>query len=385
MKRKLRIGFVDYVLEPDKPGASGLSDIVWDMASALFDIGHEVHVIASYHTRRYPDNRIIVHNFQTPPIGYRNIIGHIWILKNAAKVIGNLSLDILHTPEYVSSAVLSMLGIDIPIILTVPGNIFERIENGNPFDPLTTQVLITSAKISSRKCNKVIVTSSKMEEWWKKTGVPQSKMRLVPYGVNIDRFKPNPEARSELKIPSERKIVLFVGRISHEKGLDYLISAMKLLCRIPIDLELHLIGTGNEQKHIQGLVHHLGIESNVVFHGQILKSNLPMFYSAADLTILPSLSEGLPRTMLEALACESPFLGTKITGIEDHIVDQKTGYLVNPKNAEELAQKIASVLDDPIQAKRVARSGSNYVRSNLSWEKIAHRIQDEVYYGVLGD
>jgi glycosyltransferase involved in cell wall biosynthesis len=223
-----------------------------------------------------------------------------------------------------------------------------------------------------------------MDEWWKKTGVPQSKMRLIPYGVNIDRFKPNPEARSELKIPSERKIVLFVGRISHEKGLDYLISAMKLLCRIPVDVELHLIGTGNEQKHIQGLVHHLGIESNVVFHGQMLKSNLPIFYSAADLTILPSLSEGLPRTMLEALACESPFLGTKITGIEDHIVDQKTGYLVNPKNAEELAQKIASVLDDPIQAKRVARSGSNYVRSNLSWEKIAHRIQDEVYYDVLG-
>ncbi len=385
MKRKLRIGFIDYVLEPDKPGASGLSDIVWDMASALFDIGHEVHVIASYHTRKYPDNRITVHNFQTPPIGYRNIIGHIWILKKAAIIIGNLSLDILHTPEYVSSAVLPMMGIDIPIILTVPGNIFERIENGNPFDPLTTQVLITSAKISSRKCKKVIVTSSKMDEWWKKTGVPQSKMRLIPYGVNIDRFKPNPEARSELKIPSERKIVLFVGRISHEKGLDYLISAMKLLCRIPVDVELHLIGTGNEQKHIQGLVHHLGIESNVVFHGQMLKSSLPTFYSAADLTILPSLSEGLPRTMLEALACESPFLGTKITGIEDHIVDQKTGYLVNPKNAEELAQKIASVLDDPIQAKRVARSGSNYVRSNLSWEKIAHRIQDEVYYDVLGD
>jgi glycosyltransferase involved in cell wall biosynthesis len=383
MNRKLRIGFIDYVVDPTKPGASGLSDIVWDMARAFSNLGHEVHIIASYHSKQFPDNRVSVHNFQTPPIGYRNILGHTWILKRAAGVIRNLSIDILHAPEYISTAFFALLDFNIPLVLTVPGNIYERIENGNPFDYLTTQVLKASAIISSRKCNKVIVTSKKMAEWWTKTGVSQARMTLIPYGVDTNLFKSIPNARIELNIPIERKILLYVGRISPEKGLKFLIYAMQILCKKTEDIELHLIGSGDEQVNLQNLAHHLGIEHKVVFHGQIQKSKLSIYYSAADVTILPSLSEGLPRTMLEAIACGSPFLGTKITGIEDHIQDRKTGFLVEPGNAEALAKKIDSVIHDPVQARMVAMNGSNYVRTNLSWLKITQRIQDEVYFDLV--
>jgi glycosyltransferase involved in cell wall biosynthesis len=382
MRRKLRIGLVDLVLEPDKPGRSGLSDIVWDMAKSFVKLGHEVHVIASYHSSQFPNNQVIVHNFQTPPMGYRNILGQLWILKRAARVIRSLPLDILHSPEYFSTACLALLDLDIPMVLTVPGNIFERIQNGNPFDKLTTRVLKTAARISARKCSKVIVTSEKMASWWSKTGVPNSKMVLIPYGIDTGLFKPIPGVRPELRISPRKKLLLFVGRLSPEKGVEFLIAAVSLLCKRWGNIELHLIGSGIQREHLQDLTCQLGIEQQVIFHGQIQKSRLPLYYSAADLTILPSLSEGLPRTMIEALACQSPFLGTRITGIEDHIQDLHTGYLVEPGNTKALANKVYSVLNDPLQARMIARNGADYVRINLTWLKIAQRIQDQVYYDV---
>ena len=112
---------------------------------------------------------------------------------------------------------------------------------------------------------------------------------------------------------------------------------------------------------------------------KINKSELPVYYSAADVTVMPSLSEGLPRTMLESLACGSPFLGTRITGIEDHIQDNNTGFLIEPGNTELLTLKLDTILRNPEHARAVACRGSAYVRKNLTWQVIAKRIQSEVY------
>jgi len=161
--------------------------------------------------------------------------------------------------------------------------------------------------------------------------------------------------------------------------LMHLISAVKNLCEVTNELELHLVGEGGFGKYLIDYAINLGIEKHIVFHGQINKSELPIFYSAADIYVLPSLSEGLPRTMLESLACGSPFLGTRITGIEDHIQDNKTGFLVEPGNTELLTQKLDTILRNPKQARAVAKRGLAYVRNNLTWQAIAERIQSEVY------
>ena len=379
MDRKLKIGFIDYILEPDKPGRTGLSDIVWDLSTELVSQGHEVHVVASYQTNEYPNDQIFVHNFAAPPIGYRNILGQLWILKRAADILRNLSLDIIHAPEYVSTAFMWSVGIQTPMVLTVPGNIYERIQNGNPFDFLTTQVLKIAARISAMSCEQIIVTSNEMAWWWSKTGAPASRMSTIPLGVNPQLFKPIPNARSLLKISPKKSVVLFVGRLSQEKGLKHLISAVKKLCEVSNNVELHLVGEGGYGRYLQDSALDLGIEKRLIFHGKIDKSDLPVYYSAADITVLPSLSEGLPRTMLESLACGSPFLGTRITGIEDHIQDNKTGFLIEPGNTELLTRKLETILRNPEQARAVAKRGLAYVRKNLTWQVIAERIQSEVY------
>lgn len=163
----------------------------------------------------------------------------------------------------------------------------------------------------------------------------------------------------------------------------HLMTAFSRLCQDAHELELHLIGDGSYGEFLHKSIVKFGIEKHVVFHGKISKKELPVYYSAADITVLPSLSEGLPRTMLESLACGSPFLGTKISGIEDHIQDNKTGFLVEPGNVEVLTEKLDKVLRDRDQALIVARRGQAYVRKNLTWKVIARRIQNEVYSQIL--
>jgi glycosyltransferase involved in cell wall biosynthesis len=383
MEKKIKIGFIDYVLEPDKPGRTGLSDIVWELGVELVAQGNEVHVIASYQSTEYPNDLIIVHNFSTPPIGYRNLLGQLWILKRAANIIRHLSLDIIHSPEYVSTSFMWILGIRTPMVLTVPGNIYERIQNGNPFDYFTTQVLKIAARVSAVSCNQIIATSNEMARWWSKTGASASRMSTIPLGVDTHLFHSIPNARTLLEISPQKRLILFVGRLSREKGLKYLVKAFSNLCVGSNDLELHLIGEGGYGEHLHDSSVELGIERNIVFHGKINRNELPIYYSAADITVLPSLSEGLPRTMLESLACGSPFLGTKITGIEDHIRDSETGFLVEPGNTEMLTRKLDAVLRDRELAMTVAKRGQAYVRNNLTWEVIAKRIQNEVYSKIL--
>ncbi len=379
MEKKIKVGFIDYVLEPDKPGRTGLSDIVWELGTELVAQGNEMHVIASYQSTEYPNDQIIVHNFPTPPIGYRNLFGHMWILKRAANIIRRLSLDIIHAPEYFSTSFMWILGIQTPMVLTVPGNIYERIQNGNPFDYFTTQVLKIAAKISALSCDQIIATSNEMAWWWSKTGAPSSRLSVIPYGIDPHLFHPVLNARTLLNISPRKKLVLFVGRLSREKGLIHLIKALSFLCQDFHDVELHLIGDGGFGEYLYKSAVKYGIEKNIVFHGKVNRNKLPIYYSAADITVLPSLSEGLPRTMLESLACGSPFLGTKITGIEDHIRDNETGFLVEPGNTELLTSKLDMILRDREQALTVAKKGQEYVRNNLTWEVIAKRVQNEVY------
>ena len=198
----MRIVLFDYVFERDKPGISGLSDIVWNWAKHLVALGDEVHIVAPYPESAQPPKGAIVHRFPVPPIGYRNIVGHILIVLRGWLEIRRLGkVDIIHAPEYLSTGIFGLLSRDTPVILRVPGNIYERIAHGNPFDWSATQVLKVAARLSARLCTRIIVTSEEMRQWWEKTGAPASRMVLIPTGVDTELFRPIPNARALLNEP----------------------------------------------------------------------------------------------------------------------------------------------------------------------------------------
>jgi len=377
----MKIAFIDFVLDPALPGASGLSDIVWNTARELARLGDEVHIVAPYSVDPPPVLGVTVHRFKLPPVGYRNILGHILIVLAAWRVVRRIpNVDVIHAPEYLSTGIIAPLS-RVPVMLVTPGNIYERIANGNPFDPITTQVLKLAARSSARWCALIDAISNEMAMWWGRTGASDSRIVQIPYGVDTTVFRRVRDARAELGISDSTPTILHAGRLSPEKHVEMLIRALPKLSQR--DVELHLVGEGAQQQTLSRLVDELGIGERVHFHGQVALADMPKWYSAANVVALPSSSEGLPRVMLEALACSAPFVGTRITGVVDVIRDGENGILIEPGDLAGLETALQRLLNDQEFATRLGTHAASDVRSTLSWTSVVGRVRSAIESSIL--
>ena len=384
MDKQLRIAFIDYVLEPDRPGNSGLSDIVWEMASELTNKGHETHIVASYQTNQYPDDRVIVHNFPEPFMGYRNVLGHFLILKKAAKIVKALKPDIVHSPEYVSTAVFASLGVTSPLIFTVPGNIYQRIESGHSYEWHYVQVLKWAARTSAKQCKRVISVSDTMTEWWHWTGAAAENIIQIPYGITSQKFHPVLDARQQLGLSSQKLKFLFVGRFALEKGLLDLIEALLLLSKEQRNaLKVFLVGKGPLLNEIKKNVTNNGLENVIEIHEWLNKNELALWYSAVDALILPSHSEAFSRTIPEAMSCGTPVIASDITGSKDHIHSNVNGFLFEPKCPEALAATLKKIISKPDCLHSIRQPTYKYAKENFNWETNVEKIVKNVYMPTL--
>ena len=381
----MKIAFIDYVLDPTKPGRSGLSDMVWDMASELVHQGHEIHVIASYHTTEYPDSRVTVHNFKTPPIGYRNIIGQLWLLARAARIVRTLKPDVVHAPEYVSTAVMTALRVPCPVVLTVPGNIFYRLSqnDGTTYDWSLLIVLKWAARQSARQCARVIAISTDMKKWWQWTGSRPENTPVIPLGVNPERFFPLPDTRSKLNLPDQPLLLLYVGRFALEKGLYDVLDAVKTVHDSTPDLartlQLKLIGRGPIEDELKRRCEALGLGDIVEIRSWVPQDELTSWYSAADALILASSAEGFSRTIPEAMSCGTPVIGSAISGTEDHVKEGVNGYLFPYGDKAQLSEILRRVTERPELLRGLRATTEQYARDYLQWPGITRRIVRDVY------
>ncbi len=376
-----KIGFIDYMVNPEFPGRSGLSDVVWDMASVLCDMGHEVHMIAAYEAVNCPDARVIVHSIQMPPMGQRNVVGHVWLLKRAAEIARTLDLDVIHTPEYLSSAVLIASHIHAPIILTVPGNIYQRlaVPQGSGYEWHYAQILKWAARRSAHSCAKIIAISSEMKVWWEKTGSQPSNTVVIPLGVDFKRFYQVDNAKNILNIPADVATFLYVGRFSREKGLLHFIDAIALAASHSDNFRVYLIGSGPLYDVVGNKIKELGLDGLCKIVPWVTQDLLRTWYSAADALVLPSFTEAMARTMGEALACGTPVIGTNTMGIADHIRDGVNGYTYPIKDTQRLADILVPIIANPANIRSLRNNARNYALDQLSWNSLVGKIVNEIY------
>ena len=337
--------------------------------------------VASYHTNTYPDPRVIVHQFATPPIGYRNLIGQVWILKRAAAVMRQLRPDIIHCPEYVSSAVFAALAVPAPLVLTAPGNIFQRLPSEHGYDWHYVQFLKWAARTSARHCGSILAISREMQQWWEWTGSPPERTFTIPYGVNPQHFAPVADARAQLGIAPDTRLLLCVGRFSKEKGLFDLLAALEQgdLRRNARNVQVVLAGKGPQQTELSQQIAARGLTSVVQLREWIDREDLPTWYSAADALLLPSWNEPLGRVMLEALACGTPVIASASEGPKDHIRQGHNGYLFPPHDVAALAALLQQVIARPVLLNQMRPAALAYAQQHLAWPAIVARIVREVY------
>ena len=216
-------------------------------------------------------------------------------------------------------------------------------------------------------------------------GADPEKITVIPCGVDTRLFRPRDQqaARRRLNLPAGR-LLLFVGRIERLKGIDTLLEAAALLLARPgyDDLRVLIVGgdlesdgENPELRRVQQLAVDLGIADRVVFLGSQPQAELPYFYSAADLTIMPSHYESFGMVALESMACGTPVVASRVGGLARLVRDGETGILVPEEAPTPLAMQIHATLQDCAEREAMGARAAVYAR-DFAWGRIADRIVD---------
>jgi teichuronic acid biosynthesis glycosyltransferase TuaC len=215
---------------------------------------------------------------------------------------------------------------------------------------------------------------------------PRRPVEIVPNGADTSVFAPRPaaEARARLGVPEGRPVVSYVGKLVPRKGVDTLIEAMGLLARRPQGAPLLVAaGIGELRPALERRATELGVAERVRFVGKVPHDEVGWWMAAGDLFVLPSLSEGLPTVVCEAMNCGRPVVATAVDGTPEIVRDGETGLLVPPGDPEALAGALARVLDDPALAGRMGEAALRIGRERYTWEANARRMT-EIYEALAG-
>ena len=226
--------------------------------------------------------------------------------------------------------------------------------------------------LSFRNIDVFFVLSKKEQEFFSTFFNPR-KVEISPMGLDLERFKPigKEKARKMLGLDEEKLYLLYVGRLSKEKGIKYLLLGLKhALDKIP-NLQLLVIGDGPMEKELKAMCRVLGIKDHVLFLGWMPNERLSLYYNAANVLIFPSLYEGWPITPLEALACKTPIITTPVGCIPHLLEDIKDGIFVVPKRDPiAIKERIIEVLN---QANEISERIPSEKLKKYSWDEIIKR------------
>lgn len=204
------------------------------------------------------------------------------------------------------------------------------------------------------------------------------KVEVIPFGstISVDKNKENSK-NNQLK-QSEKKRILFVGRLIERKGLVYLIDAVKEVVK-HIDTNLDIVGSGPLVWELNHKIKLNGLEDIVRIHTHVGSEELKRYYQNCDVFILPAIidqwgdTEGQGVVLLEALNFKKPVIASDVGGIIDIVKDGKTGVLIPEKDSQRLAEAVKKILTDRNLAKQLGEAGYHHAKDNFGWEKIIEK------------
>lgn len=230
----------------------------------------------------------------------------------------------------------------------------------------------------------IAVSQAMKDHLVREVGLPADRVVVIPNGISFERFQrlrgqvtPPPSWQ-----PPQRPFILCVARLIPTKGVEYLLRAIHLLHSSGRLFPFHLAvaGDGPQRPMLEELTRELGLEEHVTFLG--LRSDIPALLAQADLFVLPSLSEGAPLSVLEAMAAGCPVVATAAGGVTELIQNGITGYLASPGDPLSLAECLLTALTDPREAKARAERAQQLVRLAYNAEAMVQRTA-ELYRAVL--
>jgi glycosyltransferase involved in cell wall biosynthesis len=241
-------------------------------------------------------------------------------------------------------------GLGLPYVVTLRGRIYPCAQR---------RAQRRQCAEALRGAAAVISVSGHMANLARELGAPDDRLRVIPNGVDTERFRPRDrrDARRRLDLPRDAKVLLTVAHLGPRKGHREMLYAMMTL---PADVRLVIVGGdpagGRGRRRLRALIDRLELADRVTLAGPQPYDRLPLYYAAADVSVLASYREGCPNVVLESLACGTPVVASEVGAVPDLILDGRNGRIVPPRNADAIAQAVLKLLEHPPSAEQVRRS-----------------------------
>jgi glycosyltransferase involved in cell wall biosynthesis len=371
------------------------------IAKGIAARGHEVHIVAPWHpaiTRGRQEDGVFFHFFKYAPIERLNVFGYAAglradeELRGAAWVAAPLALasgwfkalrvaqkrraTVMHGHWVIpGGAIASLARPSLPLVVSLHGSdvfVAERIG-----------VARTIARRVLRRAGFVTACSADLSRRAIALGAPVDRMDVVPYGVDAARFAPDPSGRAARRraigISDETPLVFTAGRLVRKKGFEYLIDAMAMMPD-PAPA-LAIAGSGDLSDELQSRARAAGVAPRIRFLGNLAQDDVGRWFAAADVAVVPSIRDsagnvdGLPNTVLEALASGTPLVATSAGGIGSVIEDGRTGLLVPERDPSALARTIGALLRDAELRARIGTQGRAMIETRYGWNAVALRFE----------
>lgn len=360
------------------------------LSQELAKLGCKVHILVPRNNTVNTIDGVYIHAFKSSvPVSVgRGIFFSFFSVKRIGELCKKYRIDLVHgqSPSSVGYACLHRN--NLPFVVTLHSTPFGEMSSFfklsmsgislstfyNGFIVQCLWTLLTS--LECKRADKVIAVSKSLaKEIADFYNLPKNKVVAIHNGVNLSD---DPAAEKHNAGP----IILFVGRLIQEKGLEYLISAMpRILNRFP-DARLQIVGDGNYKEYLENLSKKLLSDKSIDFAGEIPPKRLLSFYENASVVVQPSIYESCGIPILEAMSMQKPVVGARAGGIPELVRNGETGLLFEPKNGVELADAISTILSDASYAKKLGQTGRSVVAEHFTWEVVAQKTL-ELYEDII--
>lgn len=364
----------------------GISRVVHDLAHAMANKDHEVHVVTcreNIEPEFENDKGVFVHRTYTYNINTTNFVDWVMqlnfsLLEKATKLMNEEKFDVIHAHDWVVAYAAKTLkhAFSVPLVSTIHAT--EHGRNHGLHNDM--QRYISSVEwLLTYESWRVICNSEYMRnETMNVFQLPEDKLRVINNGVQLDMFKGierDYDFRRNFAYDNE-KIIFFVGRLVQEKGVQVLLDAVPQIMDRYNDVKFIIAGKGPQYDYLRYKADSMGISNKVYLTGYLSEENLMKLYKCADIAVFPSLYEPFGIVALESMVANVPAVVTDTCGLGEIVEHGVDGMKAYTGNAQSLADCILALLFNPDLAENVKANALKKVYSMYNWEKISDETLD---------
>jgi glycosyltransferase involved in cell wall biosynthesis len=386
---------------PRFPGDS-VGTFMEPIAKSVAARGHEVHIVAPWHPlvqRPRQEDGVAFHFYRYAPLRSLNVFGYAAALRadvslrGAAYAAAPLALaqgwrvarkiarrhraTVMHGHWVIPGGVTAALAApDLPLVISLHGS--------DVFVAERSRLAGAAARAAFARAGAITACSADLGARAAALGAAPDRIDIVPYGVDVDRFRPDPAARAEwrerLGVAGATPLIFAAGRLVRKKGFEYLIDAMAAVTATGPAV-LALGGSGDLEAELRERAARAGVGDRVRFLGNLRQQEVARGLAAADVIVVPSVRDdagnvdGLPNVVLEALASGSPLVTTPAGGIGSAAVHERTAIVVPERDVRALATAIRRLLETPGLAVTIGSAARELAIERFGWGQAAPRFE----------